>query len=703
MKNIFYIIAAFILSGFTACVDLEIPPKTIIFTEDLFNENGIEAYMAGMYRMLPMNDFKVNNSSSNTGYFNWQGSASYDVSTGETSNEDAMGLTLHSSGYWTEAWKIIRNANRMIEMLPDYASELTLAEEWIAESYFIRAYVYFTMASRYGGLPILDKMMVYDSDFTKLEVARSSCEDTYDFILKDLDIAIAGMPETTPVGRANKYVAATLKTRVALFAATTAKYGGDFIYMSKRDPNLMLCGIPAGRATDYFKQAWDAADVVIKSGRYQLNGVGATDPLAQEKAYNEVFTNALNSKESIFIRKYELNNYVHSFDALHCPERLRSAYGNRYGPTLDLVELFDGKTRKGEDFVGPDGRINVINEDGTYKVFDDPGELYANVEPRLKASIFIPLESYVKSDISILFDVRAGVILEEYDPSIPISKFHPDDYTTNSSYDGALYPFFNTYVRRNSGSPRSQTDPITLENGTKIFRGGLEGPSYQNLWSTHTGIHGKKWIDFNLPRARTNLHQSTQPWIDMRLAEVMLNRAEAAIELFQSGTANYQGVDMQQDAFEQINAIRQRGGADLLTNPSELSTEPAYHRLNNPGKGAFVFAPNRGVQIVRVERYKELHNEHKLYWDLRRWFTFHEQIYNYCRRKLNPFMFMNGAEGIDDGGWSVATGKMIYDPRTCEGGGSSGKLTFNGLNNYYEGIPSGELRKSELLEGNRNQ
>jgi hypothetical protein len=54
-------------------------------------------------------------------------------------------------------------------------------------------------------------------------------------------------------------------------------------------------------------------------------------------------------------------------------------------------------------------------------------------------------------------------------------------------------------------------------------------------------------------------------------------------------------------------------------------------------------APNRGLQLIRIERYKELAFEHKLYWDLRRWFTFDMQIRDYRRRMINPFLFAKGA------------------------------------------------------------
>ena len=52
---------------------------------------------------------------------------------------------------------------------------------------------------------------------------------------------------------------------------------------------------------------------------------------------------------------------------------------------------------------------------------------------------------------------------------------------------------------------------------------------------------------------------------------------------------------------------------------------------------------NGSVHIIRVERYKELAFEHKIYWVLRRWFTFDSQIYQYRRRMLSPFLFAKGA------------------------------------------------------------
>ena len=42
---------------FVGCQDLDIPPKNILSGEDIYNEGGITAYMAGLYSQLPMERF----------------------------------------------------------------------------------------------------------------------------------------------------------------------------------------------------------------------------------------------------------------------------------------------------------------------------------------------------------------------------------------------------------------------------------------------------------------------------------------------------------------------------------------------------------------------------------------------------------------------------------------------------------------------
>jgi hypothetical protein len=719
MKKIFYIFIVIFAGGFAGCTDLDIPPKNILFDEDIYNPDGMEAYMAGMYRMLPMDDYNVTNNGDRQGYFgNWEAYRWPMISTGETVNRHEKGLYLHKDGYWGEGWKIIRNANNLIDNLPAYRETIREADEWIAEAKFLRAYVYFTMAKRYGGLPIIESAQEFNPDFTTLQVARSSCKETYDFILRDLQEASEGMSKKKLTGRANAYVALALQSKVALFAGSIARYGGEYVYSKE---GILLCGIPADQANAYFELSWKASRAL--EGVYSLVGDGATDPVEQEKNFEKVFTNADASDESIFVRKYAEGFFVHSFDIIYVAPRMATDGGDRYGITLDWMELFDGKNpNTGRELVDPaTGKLNVLNPDGTYYVYDSPMELYEGAEPRLRASILVPGNTYKGA----FMDFRRGIVKETIDPATPIVKMTVDNYVVQNGFDNAIQPgaqwFKDNIIQQTSSARPGQQGPADMyevpESGVKIYRGGLEGPPRSGDRAALTGINGRKWLDLNLPISASEAYKSTQSWIDIRYAEIVLNRAEAALELYQNGVSsiNYDGAshNTHLDAFTCINKIRQRAGAELLASESELSTDPAFNRPTNenslapnPGKGGFVVAPNRGLQIVRVERYKELAFEQKLYWDLRRWFTFHIQINHYKRRGLYPFIFAKGATTIIDGqNKEVPLGKFIYDTKVCEA--ATNELNFNpvgsGVQNYYEYIPSGEMNKNPLLQGNRGQ
>ena len=720
MKKILCLCIVAITGFLVSCTDLEISPKSILFDEDIYNPDGIKAYMAGLYRRLPMDDFNVsgNNNGNREGYFgNWECYRWPMISTGETVCRHEKGLYLHCAGYWGEGWKIIRDANRLIENLPNYRDEIKEADEWIAEAKFVRAYVYFTMAKRYGGLPIIANVQEFSSDFESLNVARSSCKDTYDFILKDLQEAADGMSKVKSLGRANAYVALALKSRVALFAASIAKYGTDYIHVVD---GIMLCGIPADQAKSYYEMSWKASRSL--EGIYNLVGAGATSPEEQEKNFEKVFTNADNSEESIFIRKYAEGFYVHSFDLVYVAPRMVPDGGDRYGVTLDWMELFDGTHFNDEENTGKLDLLTKVGGQYYYKVYNSAEELYEGAEPRLRASILVPGKTYKGATI----DMRRGIIKENIDPGTPIKKLTLDDYVTSNGYDNAIHPgrdFFmaNILQQTSSSRPGQQTAAdMYMVPGTnvKIYRNGLDGPGARSDRAALTGINGRKWLNMDMPIAAVGADKSTQSWIDIRYAEILLNRAEAALELYQSGvpSVSYDRGTSQNtltDAFNCINKIRQRAGAVLLTSENELSAAPAYNRPTNanglpvnPGKGGFVVAPNRGLQIVRVERYKELAFEHKLYWDLRRWFTFHIQINKYKRRMLNPFIFAKGATTFFDGlGKEIPKSKYIFDARICEQ--ATNELNFpsngSGTQTYYEYIPTGEMSKNPLLKGNKGQ
>ena len=714
LYSIYSLIGIVFFLCLTSCVDLDITPKNILQNDEVYTEAGIKAYMAGMYRNLPMEDFHYA-ANGGTGYFRDLCMQQLGSLTGEMGNEECGNGQYHRTGYWGDGFNLIRQANRLIVELPTYPELSDFTGAWIAEAKFIRAFVYFQLVKRYGGLPIIEAPQELDLDDTSsLLVTRSSHEATFDFILKDLDDAIAGLPETSERARANKYVAAGIKSRAALYAATTAKYGHDK-YQDWTVEGVLLQGIPIDRAQGYFKQAWDATNVIVNSGKYSIYE-GNGDKVAN---FAEVWEKADNIAETIWIRNYDYATYRHSFDALFSPVRMTTTYGGRLGITLDWIELFDGLP------LDATGRFSAFDADGNYIVYDNARQMWDATEPRLQAQLLLPGTMFKGFKV----DVRSGIFKPTIDPAVnKFKKFSLDDgngfnYRNNQTNADVIQK--NMFVVPDNASTannpiitqnklNSQSEVLTIytsdrSDSSKVFIAGLEGPkmAWNSEGSTMYGVLGKKHMNMSMSLGATKLHESTQPWIEMRYAEILLNRAEAAIELAQNGDPTYNSVDMLQNAFECINMVRKRAGAILLTNKSQLSTDPAYTRhtpltLPGPkGQGGWVEAPNRALQILRVERYKELANESKIYWDMVRWFTFDTQFHNTNKRGLYSFMFTNEAltrNIVDEFGFP--NGKYIYDAK--QGEHYSGQNSFD-RNRYYEGIPTGELQNNPLLQKNRNQ
>src|SRR6202012_3496475 len=134
--------------------------------------------------------------------------------------------------------------------LPKHVSTLTQAtvNALLGEAHFLRAYYYFGLAKRYGGVPIITVPQDPGAPIATLQVHRDKEQATWDFIGAELDLGYQMMPETNDAGRANKYVAAALKSRTMLYTACIAKYGAtNFVDGPARAQGLV--GIPVDQAT----------------------------------------------------------------------------------------------------------------------------------------------------------------------------------------------------------------------------------------------------------------------------------------------------------------------------------------------------------------------------------------------------------------------------------------------------------------------
>ena len=157
---------------FTGCVDMDIPPKNIIVENQIFdNEAGITAYMAEIYNNLPMLDRHY---SLKFGFNNGWVTENLSTTTGEAIGRDHKHDQI--TGYWN--YNILRDINTFIERLPEYA-EFHSEEDirhWMGEAHFLRAYVYTARAKRYGGVPIVTKVLVASYERERHSPVRCSTD-----------------------------------------------------------------------------------------------------------------------------------------------------------------------------------------------------------------------------------------------------------------------------------------------------------------------------------------------------------------------------------------------------------------------------------------------------------------------------------------------------------------------------------------------
>lgn len=113
---------------------------------------------------------------------------------------------------------IIRRCNMIIEK-SQASTGLSDADKTalVAEGKMLRAMAYYWQAKHTGRVVWVERVLTETDEFNL--PLTESIDKSYDLILKDLDDAIAGLPETSVSGRINANAARTLKSEVCLTAA----------------------------------------------------------------------------------------------------------------------------------------------------------------------------------------------------------------------------------------------------------------------------------------------------------------------------------------------------------------------------------------------------------------------------------------------------------------------------------------------------
>ncbi|OQP57747.1 hypothetical protein A3860_08965 [Niastella vici] len=266
---------------------------------------------------------------------------------------------------WGICYNAIREANVFLANYQRVPWADSSRKVWFPnEARALRAYFYYELVKRYGGVPLVGDKVYNPTDAELTQLQRNSFEECINYIVKELDIAkdslrpdasLANRTTDADFGRMRKSVVLSIKAKVLLLAASP-------LFNPSSTPNKPYTGYAsydAGR----WKAAGDAAKAVMDLNLYDL----------EANPYTLVLQRA--NKEHIFFRTSDSrvsNTYAYYMSPVgFAPSGTKSE--GRVSPTQEFVDAFGMKNGK-----------PITDATSGY----DPAAPYAGRDPRLERTVF---------------------------------------------------------------------------------------------------------------------------------------------------------------------------------------------------------------------------------------------------------------------------------------------------------------------------
>lgn len=294
---------------------------------------------------------------------------------GQSSTVKGSGIS-NSGGileWWEDAYEVNRILNEFMEKMGNSSFADAYKKERIAEARFLRAFNYFYMVKRYGGVPLVLKAQMPTDSESELYVSRNTEKEVYDFILSEMDKIVTDLPAraNTELGRPSRGAAMALKARAALYAGSIAQFG--------KVQSGGLLGIESSLAKDYYQKCYDACKQITNWGEYSLYDSDAN----KTQNFKNVFLKKNNS-EDIMVIQHDATQRTTSggngwiWDFFQCPHPQAWGAGNQNAPYLEMAEAF-------EHIDGTPGTLDKTTLENRLWSMD---ELWANKDPRFYATIW---------------------------------------------------------------------------------------------------------------------------------------------------------------------------------------------------------------------------------------------------------------------------------------------------------------------------
>ncbi|WP_158856502.1 RagB/SusD family nutrient uptake outer membrane protein [Lunatibacter salilacus] len=153
------------------------------------------------------------------------------------------GHNLHIVNWWNGLYRVVGQANLVIENVPQIDMDQTRKNQILGEAHFLRAWAYFHAVRMWGDLALITKPQTATSD--DFYPVRSSQEEVYNLIVEDLLIAeSAGLPWMDGTGRVSQAAAKALLSKVYLTMAGYPLNKGISHYQLAADKSMEIIANP---------------------------------------------------------------------------------------------------------------------------------------------------------------------------------------------------------------------------------------------------------------------------------------------------------------------------------------------------------------------------------------------------------------------------------------------------------------------------
>ena len=278
---------------------------------------------------------------------------------------------------WRKDYEVIREVLVFLDrMETDEVLQADERERLVAEARVIRAYMYFRLMVRFGGVPIITEVLDQNSEF---RFSRNTMDEVVAYVETEIAEAMPDLPlgmyaDAADFGRVNQTVGKAILSRMYLYMASP-------LFSASND-------------REKWQKAADAAFDIIDDGFFSLHPDYTT-------LFNAPSGSANN--ELIWARNYSATN-AHDFPMYMLGRRWGAfgGWGGGGGPSQNLVDDFEMSNGEPPFIRANHISTGTVNPASGY----DPQNPYANRDPRFYQSVNydgtefreIILEKWVASD-----------------------------------------------------------------------------------------------------------------------------------------------------------------------------------------------------------------------------------------------------------------------------------------------------------------